>query len=198
MSKTAKLAHVWERDELDWYQEPTVATDALLTVESFVGAIHDPCCGGGNIVKTLISAGYEARGSDVVDRAGSPEWFTGCADFTRAIGLSCPNIVMNPPFFRAKGAEAFIRKALSLASGKIAAFVDIRFITGAQRANGLFSEYPPARIWVVTPRVSCPPGAYLDAGNIAGGGTADWVWLVWDRTTPQQATQFGWLRRVKA
>ena len=42
MTKKAKMAHVWERDPLDWYQEPTSATEALLTVESFVGGVWDP------------------------------------------------------------------------------------------------------------------------------------------------------------
>lgn len=190
-------ARIWERDPLDWYQEPTVATEALLTVERFNGAIHDPCCGGGNIVKTLLAAGYDATGSDVVDRAGSPPWFNGLCDFNDCGAIYAPNIVMNPPFFRAKGAEAFIRKALELASGKVAAFVDVRFLAGADRANGLFAEFPPARIWIITPRVSCPPGVYLAAGNKAGNGSSDWCWLVWDRTAPTQATQFGWLRRGK-
>ena len=105
---------------------------------------------------------------------------------------------MNPPFVRAKGAEAFIRKALALASGKVAAFVDIRFIASAKRANGLFADFPPCRIWVVIPRPSCPPGSYLEAGNKAGGGTADWCWIVWDKTAPTQATHFGWLRGARS
>ena len=148
-----RKSKIWERDPLDWYQEPTMATEALLEVERFVGPVWDPCCGGGNIV-------------------------------------------MNPPFFRAKGAEAFIRKALSLATGKVCAFVDIRFIAGAERANGLFAEHCPHRIWIITPRVSCPPGEYLAAGHKAGNGSSDWCWLVWDLTAPKVRTsQTGWLRR---
>lgn len=196
MNQTVKKAHVWERDSLDWYCEPPAATEALLTVERFVGPVWDPCCGGGNIVKALLAAGYDAKGSDVEDRAGWPSWFGGKIDFLKDDCAGAPNIVMNPPFFRAKGAEAFIRKALALASGKVAAFVDIRFIAGAERANGLFADHPPARIWVVTPRVSCPPGAYLAGGGKAGNGSSDWCWLVWNQSDPPQTTQFGWLKRA--
>lgn len=192
-----KKAKIWERDALDHYVEPTVATEALLKVERFVGRILDPCCGFGNIPKTCILHDYDAYGSDVVNRLGyEPVWWCGLKDFLASSDpLPFENIIMNPPFFRAKGAEAFIRRSLERCRGKVAAFVDIRFIAGAERANGLFREHCPARIWVVTPRVSCPPGAYLAAGNKAGGGSADWCWLVWDENRSARSTEFSWLRR---
>lgn len=114
--RQAKAAHTWERDPLDWYQEPAVATELLLTVERVRWDVWDPACGGGNIVTTV-------------------------------------------------------------------------------RAAGLFAELPPSRVWVVTPRVSCPPGSYLAAGNKAGNGSSDWCWLVWDLRRPTARPEFGWLRR---
>ena len=190
----AKKAHVWERDGLDWYVEPETSTSALLRVERFVGRIHDPSCGQGNIVKTLIAHGYHASGSDLVDRAGSPGWFKGISDFLGPEAMFADNIVMNPPFFKAKGAEAFIRKALAVATGKVAAFVDIKFLAGGGRANGLYRELPPNRVWIITPRPSCPPGEVLKAGGKAEGGTADWIWMVWDKTAPYSGTVTNWLR----
>ncbi|ORE90661.1 hypothetical protein ATO13_22116 [Stappia sp. 22II-S9-Z10] len=200
MSAVEKKAHVFERDPLDWYVEEPRATEALLKVERFVGRIIDPCCGQGNIVIAMRGAGYEAFGSDVVTRVEWTPWFIGEADWlgegAPATGGAFPNIVMNPPFFRGNGTQAFIRRALSIATGKVAAFVDIKFLASAKRANGLFAERPPHRIWIVTPRVSCPPGAYLAAGNKAGGGSADWCWMVWDMTAPPAAAPaLGWLRK---
>lgn len=211
----AKGAHVWERDDLDWYVEPVVATAALLQVERFVGPVWDPCCGGGNIPTALDAAGCHVVGTDLVRRFPSeytPAWWNGTFDFreARASGDGQPpnlpfheshstNIVMNPPFFRAKGAEEFIRKALVVARGKVAAFVDIRFIAGGERAAGLFAEHPPHRIWIITPRVSCPPGSYLAAGNKAGNGSSDWCWLIWNLTDPPpDRPQLGWIRRSRA
>lgn len=190
----AKAAHIWERDGFDWYVEPRSATAALLTVERFVGTVWDPAAGGGNIVEEMIRAGVPVVWTDIKRRVNR-FWFRSEIDFLAYDGPAlAQNIVMNPPFFRAKGAEAFIRKALALATGKVVAFVDIKFLAGGGRAAGLFAEHPPVRVWSLSPRPSCPPGEYLAAGGKAEGGTADWVWLVWDRTAPSAPTTFGWLR----
>ncbi len=195
-----KQAHIWERGEHDWYCEPPRASDALFRVEKFDGCIWDPAAGKGNIVLSAICAGYEAVGSDIVDRNPvDPPWFIGEIDFLKnyrrssLIADNAPNIVTNPPFYRAKGAEAFIRKALSLATGKVCAFVDIRFVAGDGRATGLFKEHPPTRIWVIHPRVSCPPGEYLEAGGKAGNGSSDWCWITWDLQDPIDHTELKWL-----
>lgn len=63
-------------------------------------------------------------------------------------------------------------------------------------AAGLYAECPPRRIYILTPRPSCPPGEYLLNGGKAGGGTADWCWLVWDLQSPHTGTTFHWLRRA--
>lgn len=193
-----KNAQVWERDPLDWYVEPGRVTTALARVEKFGGRIWDPACGGGNIVTALRAAGLTAYGTDIQRRVPyGTSWFLGERDFlTQPPRLPLWNcIAMNPPFFRAEGAEAFIRRAHEVATDGawlIAAFVDVRFLAGAGRARGLFSELPPSRIWMVTPRVSCPPGLYLASGGKAEGGTANWCWIVWDLKHPTE-TRFGWL-----
>lgn len=193
----AKAAHVWARDPYEWYQEPPEATRALLSVEAFVGRTVDPCCGGGNIPATMRAAGLDCIGSDLVRRAaGRDPWWVGEADFLTSSALSdgAANVVMNPPYFRARGTEDFIRHALALASGKVAAFVDLRFLASRRRAEGLYAEHPPHRIWMLGQRPSCPPGEYLAAGNVAGGGTADFVWLVWDQAAPRATeSRFGWI-----
>lgn len=193
-----KNAQVWERDPLDWYVEPARVTTALARVEKLGGRIWDPCCGGGNIVTALRAAGHNAYGTDVVRRVDDARWFLGERDFlTGAPKLPLWNcIVMNPPFFGSKGAEAFIRRAHELqhpTAWLIAAFVDVRFLAGAGRAKGLFTDLPPSRIWMITPRVSCPPGSYLAAGNKAGNGSSDWCWLVWDLRHPNDAPRLNWL-----
>lgn len=190
----AKDAKVWARDELDFYVEPEWATAALLGVERFVGGVWDPACGQGNIVRACRAAGYETVGTDVVRRTNEP-WFAEERDFRdeEQTWVWADNIITNPPFFRAKGTEAFARRALALAKGKVAIFADIRFLASGRRARGLYAEHPPHRIWVLADRPSCPPGEFLAAGNEAGGGTADWCWLVWDQTAPHHGTTFGWL-----
>lgn len=207
--KREKRAHVFKRDALDFYVEERRASEALFAVEKFVGPVWDPACGSGNIVRAAHEAGLQVSGSDLRERMGDDlrRFFAGVFDFNHAINPAhlprdswqATNIVTNPPFFRGKGTEAFIRKALQIAQGKVAVFASIKFLAGAQRAKGLFADHCPHRIWVITPRVSCPPGEYLLSGGKAGQGTDDWVWLVWDLTAPPAATaQFGWLRKRDA
>lgn len=200
-----KAARIFERDQHDWFVEPVEATAGLLRVERFVGPIWDPACGGGNVLRACATAGLQVAGSDIVQRVPDDlsHLFAGPFDFLTAEAnppnLPFPawhatNIVVNPPFFRARGTEAFIRKALSIARGKVAVFADVKFLASQRRANGLFAEHCPHRVWTLAKRPSCPPGAYLAAGNEAGGGTADWGWLVWDLTAPPTRTyQGGWI-----
>jgi hypothetical protein len=193
--KIAREAHIWERDKLDWYVEPDRCTEKLLGVERFVGRVWDPCCGGGNIVRALQTAGLDAVGTDIVRRTPDLDLCMGTRDFlAQPAGPKVANIVMNPPYFGGKGTEAFIRRALDVTRGKVCVFVDRRFLTGKRRAAGLYMEHPPTRVWEITPRPSCPPGEYLAAGNKAGGGTADYCWIVWDMTAPAGRTELGWLR----
>ena len=190
----AKLAHIFERDVLDWYVEPSRVTEQLLTQERFVGAILDPCCGAGNIVRALLDAGLHAHGTDIVRRTDDKSICIGLRDFLTDPPTSVVNnVVCNPPYFGGKGTEAFIRQAIKVATGKVCVFVDRRFLTGQGRARGLYREFPPTRVWEITPRPSCPPGTWLEAGNKAGGGTADYCWIVWDLTAPQGQTTLGWL-----
>lgn len=193
-----KAAKLWSRADHDWYVEPSVASEMMFAAETFCGAVLDPCCGGGNIVEAARAAGHKATGTDIMRRTAKA-WFLETRDFLSPdYPWRAPNIVMNPPFYRAKGAEAFIRKALTIATDKVAAFVDVRFLAGGERANGLYADFPPSRVWMVTPRVSCPPGAYLAAGGEASGGSADWCWLVWDIGARGSPTRLGWLRRAAA
>ena len=185
-----KRAHVWDRDFLDWYIEPEACTDALLRAERFVGHVWDPACGQGNVLRACLRAGMVVSGGDIVERGMRVE----VADFLTCLPRQAQNIITNPPFYRAKGTEAFIRRALALASGKVAIFADLKFLAGAGRAKGLFVEQRPHRVWVMYPRPSCPPGTFLADGGTASGGTADWCWLVWSMTEPRAVrTEIGWL-----
>lgn len=202
----SKEANLWAADPYHWYVESMSVTKQLLFAEKFIGPIIDPCCGansevGGNIIKACIEAGLDAYGMDIEDRfsGDSPSWWRGTQDFLALEDKPrFTNIIMNPPFFAGVGAEAFIRKALGVSTGKVAAFVDVRFIGSSKRASGLWAEHRPSRIYYITPRPSCPPGTYLLNGHKAGGGTADYCWVVWDENRPSRFTGFDWLKMESA
>jgi len=191
-------AHVFERADEEWYQEPMDCTTALLSVEKFGSEIWDPCCGGGNVLRAIIDAQCTAIGNDLIDRPGRPDcMFDAGRDFfqTPSNRFEALDIVCNPPFGGGKLAEAFIRHALSAPIFKLAVFVDVRFLGSARRAEGLWREHPPSRIHMIYPRPSCPPGDYIAGGGKVGGGTADFAWITYDRTHPHMGTTYHWLKR---
>lgn len=197
-------SHIWERDPHDWYVEPQRATHQLLVAEfmEFGATIYDPACGQGNVVAAARACGFRAFGRDLVDRVsrlpgGPPPWFLGTEDFTGDAGVSADpdwSIVTNPPYFGGRGAEDFIRRALAHTRKKTCVFVALPFVAGERRAAGLFREHPPHRIWIVTPRPSCPPGGVLASGLKAEGDRKDYCWLVWDAEEAYTGMLTGWLR----
>jgi hypothetical protein len=186
----------YARASNEWYVEEPRCTSELLSVERFHGVTLDPSCGMGNIVTTMRALGHDAYGADIVDRCDSADWFLGLFDFLSDAPMSPDNIVNNPPFERGRGTEAFIRRALDVASDKVAIFAPLTFLAGQRRARGMFREFPPDRIWQIAQRPSCPPGEHILAGGTVGGGTTDFCWLIWDKTLPAVArgqARFLWI-----
>ena len=190
-----KKDHIFDRAKDEWYVEPIWVTLGLLEHVTFFGGVWDPACGGGNILSACDLMDIESIGTDIVDRGKA----TRLIDFLSYDGPPlAPNIIMNPPFGKSETAELFIRKALSVAKEKVATFVDQRFLGSSRRAGGLFKEHRPLKVFQITPRPSCPPGDWLEAGGKPGGGTADYVWIVWDSVYPEDATMFDWMRCDRA
>lgn len=183
----SNMGGYYERDKNDWYVEECFCTRALLRAEHFLGMVLDPSCGQGNIVRECHAAGINAMGSDIIERVDHdllPHFKK--SDFLVEPQAGVANIICNPPFFRAKGTEAFIRRSLEVARSKVAIYADLKFLAGQDRARGLYREIAPDRVWVISPRPSCPPGWALLEGVEAKGGTSDWIWMVWDKTLPRE------------
>lgn len=178
-------AHIWMREENEHYVEPAWCSARLFQEEKFFGAIYDPCCGFGTIVIEALKAGHVGYGSDIIDRGwGStrtPHNFLSSADERH------DNIVCNPPF---KIAGTFANHALMLARRKVA----IVFPTARLNAAHWLQGTPLARIWLMTPRPSMPPGHVIKAGGKPGGGKMDFCWVVFEHGYSGEPT-VRWLRR---
>jgi hypothetical protein len=165
-----RKSHIWKRHKEDWYQEPSWISERLFAVERFEGPILDPCCGGGNIVKAARVAGYDCDGWDIEDRGFTLAWqgdFLGRSD-------ACSNIAANPPFDIAR---AFAEHALKIVRHKVALVFPVPRLNAAHWLKGL----PLARIWLLTPRPSMPPGDVILRGEKPKGGKEDFCWVVIDR-----------------
>jgi hypothetical protein len=185
--KKAIQAHLWARDPLDYYTEPSWISERLFAVEKFEGEIVDPACGSGRIVRAARAAGLRAWGMDLIKR--SEECGT-VRDFLQESGARYENVVCNPPF---KHARAFIEAALERAHRKVAMILPTKFVSGDARSRWLETT-PVRRVLHITPRPSMPPGAVIEAGISPGGGKEDFIVVIWLKGFDGKA-ETGWLRR---
>lgn len=178
-----RRSHIWDRQSEDWYVEPAWCSRRLFEVEDFHGPIWDPACGMGRIVKSALLAGYEAYGTDIVQRGGA----NATTDFLAHAHPLAHNIVTNPPFDLAR---PFIARALQLAQNRVAAI----FPTARLNAARWLEQTPLARIWFLTPRPSMPPGELVARGEKPTGGKMDFCWLVFSKSHEGRPTA-SWLHR---
>jgi hypothetical protein len=164
-------AHAWAREEYGFYVEPEWCSQRLFEVEEFAGAVWDPSCGTGRIAEAARLAGYTTRATDLNDRGY--QHFDGCLDFLRCDQPRAKNVVCNPPFDKC---EQFVHRALALTkgNGKVAVIWLCRRLNAAH----WLTDLPLARVYLLTPRPSMPPGHVIAAGEKPGGGRQDFCWLV--------------------
>lgn len=166
-------AHAWEREKQEHYVEPHWCSERLFEVERFKDSIWDPCCGFGRIPDAADRAGLIGLGTDIVHRGWRGQKTT--IDFLKAEAPLSENIVCNPPF---NIAGKFARHAVSMSHVEKVAMV---FPTARLNAARWLRETPLARVWLMTPRPSMPPGHTIAAGERPQGGKMDYCWLVWER-----------------
>lgn len=186
----------------DWHVEPPWSVDLLFEAERFFPVLWDPACGGGTIPTQAFKYGYRTYASDLIDRGYEPMWkVANFLSLTEGPEGGTADIVMNPPYGRAKLAVKFIDHALKLTGGRVAAIVGESFMCSAGRWNGrefvggrhdkFTREWPLKRILYCSSRPSMPPGGM---GIPAKGGQTNFIWLVFQRGWSGDAIP-GWLRR---
>lgn len=167
-------------DGPDFFPTPEWATYALIDNEEFVGEIWEPACGDGSMARILGRRGNPVVASDLYDR-GFGE--TGI-DFLKTNRI-VDNIVTNPPY---NSAEGFVRVGVRSTRRKFALLLRLAFLEGANRANTIFSQCPPSRVWVFSERITFYPAGAVQKGT----GTTAYAWFVWDTDAPQ-GTELRWL-----
>lgn len=166
-----RRSHIWKRETHDFYVEPCWVSERLFEVESFKGAVQDPCCGWGRIPEAAKRARLTATGADLVDRG----YADGTVKDFFASTQRHDNIVCNPPF-SGDTTQRFAQHALTLARSKVAI---ISLVAKLNAAHWL-RRTPLRRIWLLTPRPSMPPGHVIAAGEKPGGGKKDFCWLIFE------------------
>lgn len=140
-------SHIFARDDHDFYVEPAWCSEHLFAVEPFAGLIWDPAAGSGTIPRAARAAGLSNFATDIVDHGCGPH-----QDFLIAPApAEVFNVVTNPPF---RLARAFVERALTLGAVKTA----VIFPTARLNAARWLKRLPLAKIYLLTPRPSMPPG----------------------------------------
>ena len=168
-------------DGPDFYPTPAWATFALIDNELFRGDIWESACGNGAMSEVLAQTGQQIISSDLYDRGYGESGQDFLIPKRRA-----KNIITNPPY---NAAEGFVRSGLQAAERKFALLLRLAFLEGANRQKTIFTEAPPARVWVFSERITFYPAG----AEIKGSGTTAYAWFVWDRDAPS-GTELKWLK----
>ncbi|MFG1348439.1 hypothetical protein [Xanthobacter autotrophicus] len=165
----------------DFFPTPAWATYALIDNEQFDGEVWECACGDGAMSKVLEKAARSVASSDLYNRGFGDVGI----DFLTTNRRS-DNIVTNPPY---NAAEGFVHNGTRLAKRKFALLLRLAFLEGANRANTIFTETPPSRVWVFSERITFYPAGAVQQGS----GTTAYAWFVWDRDAPK-TTELKWLK----
>jgi hypothetical protein len=182
-------AHKFVRESNEHYVEPFWCSERLFEEEKFEVGIWDPCCGFGRIPDSAVKAGLIGIGTDIVDRGY--RGLSGLYSFMNSDVALAPNIVGNPPF---NIAGQFIRHAIGMPGIHKVAMI---FPTARLNAAHWLRYTPLARVWLMTPRPSMPPGYTITAGQKPGSGKTDFCWLVFTKGRIGPASVM-WLHRDPA
>lgn len=207
MSGEISTSPLSKRHPWDWYVEEQWVTHRLADfVDLEPDATYlDPCCGQGNIVEALRARSLTAYGTDLFDRYSSPH-FMGVHDWlgdqVHMLEAMQPlSIIFNPPYSRQDGllvaglTERFIRRALTVATHKVAALLPVKWLASRGRYQLFAKDHPPTEIWILCERPSMPPGHIIEQlGKKAfKEGKVDYMWVVWDRRRWMPHVPISWI-----
>jgi hypothetical protein len=165
----------------DFFPTPSWATHALLDNEVFKGEIWESACGNGAMSRVLELTTKSVISSDLYDRGYGEKGI----NFLKTNRKS-DNIVTNPPY---NAAEGFVRSGINQSRKKFALLLRLAFLEGSNRANTIFSECPPNRVWVFSERITFYPAGSIQKGT----GTTAYAWFVWDKEADRR-TELKWLK----
>ena len=188
----------------DFFPTPPWATRALLPIlcdpHLSRRTIWEPACGEGHMALPLLeSSGARVVASDIEDRpwadkarrqfiGGGGARIPQSLDFLtcRNVAVQADWVITNPPF---NLAEAFVDRALKVASVGVAMLVRTSWVEGTGRFDRLFDARPPYLIAQFSERVPMVKGRWDPDASTA---TA-YAWFVWSQDDRIGGTRFTWI-----
>lgn len=183
LSELAKLCI-----ELEHWETPRWAADAILQSEILTSRVIDACVGGGTLSVAAKAAGYRVFSLDIHDW-GYPG--TILQDFLKFnADLTDETVFMNPPFSKA---EEFVLHAFRLGARKVVCFQRFAWWESQGRKE-FWDANPPARVYICGDRADCwrydikPDEKGRRYNPITGkkmeGTPTAHAWFVWQKGQP--------------
>jgi hypothetical protein len=146
-----------------------IIADGVITDKPLV---WEPCCGKGDISKTLEEYGFEVISTDLINRG----YGSGGVDFFCVTPPNeCGAIITNPPYSLA--AECWERAYQILPDGGLSAFfLKLTFLETKKRRE-LFKRCPLSYVYVCSERQTCKKGGWEPNEKMPAGAVA-YAWFV--------------------
>lgn len=180
-----------DREDLDFYQTPSFATQSLLDLRLVEAHnIWEPMAGNGAIAEVLKQNKYlNVTTSDIVQRDYKLDFiqdFFNMKEFpVSMLEKGGRGIITNPPY---NVADDFILHALStLKADYLAVFLLVRYLEGSKRYLEIYQHYKPRDVIVFARRLGCYKDSDVKSGvKITDHGIASavaYMWLCFFRPT---------------
>lgn len=179
------------RKENDYYPTPPIGTLTLLKNHKLPKRLWEPAAGRGHIAKELIRNGHEVVATDLYPYDNPLVDIETGVDFMTADRKDVDGVITNPPF-KSNLPEKFIRRMIEVHKYPfVAVFCRLTFMESISRYE-LFTDHPPARIYVLSGRVNCHED-YFEQNHGLGGMVA-YAWFVWDELFKQTIGTTKWVK----
>lgn len=182
------------REDLDFYQTPSGATQALIDMDLLRKGlkIWEPMSGNGAIAEVLKQNSYDVFSSDIVERKYKLDYvgdFFSFPSFPDVMNLELAKmgkpipdnlnswqIVTNPPY---NMADKFLLHCLSMRPSFLAVFLPVRYLEGIKRYKEIYSKYTPSDVIVFARRYGCYKESDVEAGVVSDHGIGSAVAYMW-------------------
>lgn len=167
------------REDLDFYQTPSGATQALIDMDLLRRGLKvwEPMAGNGAIAEVLKQNNYDVFSSDIVERKYKLDVVKDFFEFkTLPEPLNSWQIVTNPPY---KMTDKFLLQCLSMRPSFLAVFLPVRYLEGIKRYKEIYSNYMPSDVIVFARRYGCYKESDVEAGVVSDHGIGSAVAYMW-------------------
>ena len=173
-----------DREDLDFYQTPSFATQSLLDLRLVEAHnIWEPMAGNGAIAEVLKQNKYlNVTTSGIVQRDYKLDFIQDFFNMKEFPALMLEKggrgIITNPPY---NVADDFILHALStLKADYLAVFLPVRYLEGSKRYLEIYQHYKPRDVIVFARRLGCYKDSDVKSGvKITDHGIASAVAYMW-------------------